>query len=64
LEWPPSGGHTLQGIDMVTKEELKKAIKEVEKSESKKPETSRQTLTLKQQVKRIAEGDNPEYHLK
>ena len=35
---------------MVTKEELKKAIKEVEKSESKKPETSRQTLTLKQQV--------------
>ena len=49
---------------MVTKEELKKAIKEMEESESKKPDTSNKQSSLKQRVKRIAEGDDPGYHLK
>jgi len=48
---------------MVTKADLKKAIKAVEKSESKKSDNSTKKLTTKDRVNRIVEGDDPGYHL-
>ncbi len=49
--------------NMVTKSDLKKAIKAIEKSDSKKPEKSVKKLTTKDRVNRIVEGDDPGYHL-
>jgi len=48
---------------MVTKAELKKAVKTMEKSDSKKPEKSVKKLTTKERVNRIVEGNDPGYHL-
>ena len=48
---------------MVTKSELKKAIKSVEKSERKKPDNPTKKLTTKERVNRIVEGNDPGYHL-
>ena len=48
---------------MVTKAELKKAVKAMEKSDSKKPEKSVNKLTTKDRVNRIVEGNDPGYHL-
>ena len=49
--------------NMVTKAELKKAVKAMEKSDSKKPEKSVKKLTTKERVNRIVEGNDPGYHL-
>jgi len=48
---------------MVTKAELKKAVKEMEKSDRKNPQTPPKTLTTKERMNRIVEGDDPGYHL-
>ena len=48
---------------MVTKAELKKAVKDMEKSDSKKPEKSVNKLTTKDRMNRIVEGNDPGYHL-
>ena len=48
---------------MVTKAELKKAVKTMGKSDSKKPEKSAKKLTTKDRVNRIVEGNDPGYHL-
>ena len=48
---------------MVIKAELKKAVKAMEKSDSKKPEKSVNKLTTKDRVNRIVEGNDPGYHL-
>ena len=48
---------------MVTKAELKKAVKAMEKSDSKKSEKSAKKLTTKDRMNRIVEGNDPEYHL-
>ena len=53
---------SLEG-SMVTKSELKKAVKEMGKSDSKKPKQSTKKLTTKERVNRIVEGDDPGYHL-
>ena len=49
--------------NMVTKSDLKKAIKAMEKSDSKKPEKSVKKLTTKDRMNRIVEGNDPGYHL-
>ena len=48
---------------MVTKAELKKAVKTMEKSDSKKPEKPVKKLTTKERMNRIVEGDDSGYHL-
>ena len=48
---------------MVTKAELKKAVKAMEKSDNKKPEKSVKKLTTKDRMNRIVEGNDPGYHL-
>ena len=48
---------------MVTKAELKKAVKEMEKFDSKKPEKPVKNLTTKERMNRIVEGNDPGYHL-
>ena len=48
---------------MVTKAELKKAVKTMEKSDSKKPEKPVKKLTTKDRMNRIVEGNDPGYHL-
>ena len=48
---------------MVTKAELKKAVKSMERSDSKKTEKSVKKLTTKDRVNRIVEGNDPGYHL-
>ena len=48
---------------MVTKAELKKAVKTMEKSDSKKPEKPVKKLSTKDRVSRIVEGNDPGYHL-
>jgi len=48
---------------MVTKAELKKAVKAMEQSDSKKPEKPVKKLTTKDRMNRIVEGDDPGYHL-
>ena len=48
---------------MVTKAELKNAVKAMEKSDSKKPEKSVKKPTTKDRMNRIVEGNDPEYHL-
>ena len=53
---------SLEG-SMVTKSELKKAVKEMGKSDSKKPKQSAKKLTTKERVNRIVEGNDPGYHL-
>ena len=47
---------------MVSKEDLKKAIKDLEKKESPKP-SKKKPPSLKERVNRIAEGNDPRYHL-
>tara|TARA_R100000656_G_scaffold58611_2_gene45724 strand:- start:96 stop:245 length:150 start_codon:yes stop_codon:yes gene_type:complete len=49
---------------MVTKTELKKAVKEMEKSDRKKPKDITKKLTTKDRMNRIVEGDDAGYHLK
>jgi len=49
--------------NMVTKSDLKKAIKDMEKGGSKKPKDSPKKLTTKERMNRIVEGDDPGYHL-
>jgi len=49
---------------MVTKAELKKAVKEMGKSDSKKSEKPAKKLTTKERMNRIVEGDDAGYHLK
>ena len=48
---------------MVTKAELKKAVKSMEKSDSKKSEKSVKKLTTKERENRIVDGNAPGYHL-
>ena len=48
---------------MVTKAELKKAVKAMEKSDNKKAEKPVKNLTTKDRMNRIVEGDDPGYHL-
>ena len=48
---------------MVTKAELKKAVKTMGKSDNKKPEKPAKKLTTKDRVNRIVEGNDPGYHL-
>ena len=49
---------------MVTKKDLKKAVKEMGKSDSKKPEQPTKKLTTKERMNRIVEGNDAGYHLK
>ena len=67
---PPSkGSATAIGPDMNPppysegEPKLKKAVKAMEKSDSKKPEKSVKKLTTKERVNRIVEGNDPGYHL-
>ena len=48
---------------MVTKAELKEAIKVMEKSDSKNPKDSPKKLNTKERMNRIVEGNDPGYHL-
>ena len=59
---PPSGGFILKGASMVSKKDLKKAIKDLEKEESKKS-SKKKPPSLKERVNRIAEGNDPRYYL-
>ena len=47
---------------MVSKKDLKKAIKDLEKEEPKKP-NKKKPPSLKERVNRIAEGNDPRYYL-
>ena len=49
---------------MVTKAELKKAVKEVEKSDRKKTDQPSNKLSTKERMNRIVEGSDAGYHLK
>ena len=50
---------------MTTKAELRKAIKQMEKADksASKPTKNSKKDKLISEVKRIAEGDNPRYHV-
>tara|TARA_R100001530_G_C4186716_1_gene120981 strand:+ start:51 stop:197 length:147 start_codon:yes stop_codon:yes gene_type:complete len=47
---------------MVSKKDLEKAIKDLEKEESKKP-SKKKPPSLKERFNKIAEGNDPRYHL-
>ena len=49
---------------MVTKTELKEAIKSMENSDSKKPKSASKKRSTKERMNRIVEGNDPVYHLK
>tara|TARA_R100000789_G_scaffold99575_1_gene106513 strand:+ start:167 stop:313 length:147 start_codon:yes stop_codon:yes gene_type:complete len=48
---------------MVTKAELKKAVRSMEKSGSKKPKNSPKKLSTKERMNRIVDGNDSGYHL-